>query len=209
MPPPPRPPPKQDNSSVKTPRPDITMGFHHSVVAGKLRALGLGELDADEFLEELQYNQDLCSSPTQPALRIRFPSMVVEGKSYSTGKTIYEAQNQAAVSGSCMLNLQHQLADLTERVSPGSHQSKEPLAFSICTEGPIMELWVHYTTTVQGARIYNMNLLDICHASCPKLVRQFFMAVEGVMRWASSELLDDIAKQLDLIWRAAQQQEAT
>ena len=132
--------------------------------------------------------------------------MVVEGKSYTTGKTMYEAQNQAAVSGSCMLNLRHQLADLTGRLSPGSHQRKEPLAFAICTEGPIIELWVHYTTSVQGARFYNSNLLRICHASLPGTVREFFMAVEGWMKWASSELLDDIVKQLVLVWKAAQQQ---
>lgn len=56
-------------------------------------------------MKDLQQNQDLYSSPTQPALLIHFPSMVVGGMSYAIGKTMYEAQNQAAVSGSCMLNL--------------------------------------------------------------------------------------------------------
>jgi hypothetical protein len=56
--------------------------------------------------------------------------MVIEGKSYATGKPVFEAQNRAAVSGSCMTNLQHKLADLTERASPGSYQRKAPLAFS-------------------------------------------------------------------------------
>ena len=87
-------------------------------------------------------------------------SLVVEGKSYATGRTIYEAQNQAAVSGSCMLNLQHQLADLTKGVAPRSGSIKDPLAFSICTQGPIMELWVHYTTSVKDGRYYNMALVD-------------------------------------------------
>ena len=205
MPPPPLP-SKQDACGVKTPRPDITVGFHHSAVAQKLRTLGLGELDADEILKDLQYDQDLYSSPTQPALLIRFPSIVVEGKSYATGKNVYEAENQAARSGSCMLVVQHQLDDLTERLSPGSYQSREPLAFSICSEGPIMQLYVHYTTSVQGARFYNMHLLKICHATCPETVREFLMAVAGIMRWASSELLGDIAKQLLLVWKAAEQQ---
>lgn len=204
MPPPPLP-SKQDACYVKTPRPDITIAYHHSVVAKKLRTLGLGELDADEILQDLQYEEELYSSPTQSALLIRFPSIVVEGKSYATGKSIYEAENQAAGSGSCMLVIQHQLDDLTERRSPGSHQSKEPLAFSICSEGPIMLLWVHYTTSVQGARFFNMHLLETCHATRRDAVRQFFTAVAGIMRWASSELLDDIAKQLFLVWQAAQQ----
>ena len=36
--------------------------------------------------------------------RIRFPFLVVEGKSYATGETVFEAENQAAVSGACPLN---------------------------------------------------------------------------------------------------------
>ena len=204
MPPPP-PPPKQDISVLKTPRPDITIGFHHSVLVEILKARDLSELEASDFLKILEDEQVLCSNPTQPELGIRFPSMVVEGKSYSTGRTIFEAQNQAAVSGSCMTNLQHNLAELTERASPGSYHSKEPLAFSICTEGPYMELWVHYTTSVDGARMYHMKLLKICHASLPGTVREFFMAVDGVMSWATSDLLDDIAKQLVLVWSAERQ----
>ena len=106
-----------------------------------------------------------------------------------------------------MLIIQHQLNDLVKRRAPVAHQSEEPLSFSICTQGPIMELWVHYTTSMQDstqdARFYNMHLLQICHASCPNTVREFFMAVEGVMIWASSELLNDVAKQLYLVWKAA------
>lgn len=203
-PPPPQALLKQEAFFVKTPRPDITLGFTHNAIATKLRMLGLQELDAVEFLQDLQDNQNLCFSPTQSALRILFPSTVVEGKSYATGKTIYEAQNQAAVSGSCMLNLQYKLSDLTDRVSPGSHRHKIPLAFTICTEGPILELWVHYCTSVENARFWNMGIIHACHASIPRMVREFFVAVEGVMRWASSEFLDDITKQLALIWKAVQ-----
>ena len=51
-----------------------------------------------------------------------------------------------------------------------------------------------------------MNILKICHASgLPPLrdgVREFFEAVDGVMSWATSELLDDIAEQLVLVWKA-------
>lgn len=212
MPPPPSPPkspskspPKTDISALKTPRPDITIGFHHSVLVETLKAPDLSELEASDFLKFLEDEQVLCSNATLPEHGIRFPSMVVEGKSYSTGTNIFEAQNQAAVAGSCMTNLQHKLAELTECASPGSNQSKEPLAFSICTQGPYMELWGHYTTLVDGVRMYNMKLLKICHASLPGTVTEFFMAVDGVMSWASSDLLDDIAKQLALLWRAERQ----
>lgn len=197
---------KQENFIIKTPRPDSTFGFHLGVVVEKLEGLGLKPVAAKDFLNSLQLRKQLCSSPMPSALNVRFPSLVVEGKSYATGRTIYEAQNQAAVSGSCMLNLQHQLADLTKRAAPGSVPIKEPLAFTICTQGPIMELWVHYTTSSEEARYYNMAIVESCHGSLRKTVREFLVAMEGVIQWASSELLCDVTQQLSLVWKAAQQQ---
>ncbi|KAL8651852.1 MAG: hypothetical protein Q9210_003026 [Variospora velana] len=209
MPPPPAP-PKHDISMVKTPRPDITIGLRDTTVVEKLKAKGLRALEASDFLKALQNQQALCSNPLQPAYPLRFPPLVVEGKSYSTGRPVFEAQNQAAVSGSCMTNLQHKLTELTERTSPRSHQSKEPLAFSICTEGPMMQLWVHYTTLTDGERMYNMNILRICHASTQPFlqegVKEFFKAVYGVMQWGIVDFLDGLVEQLDLVWRAGQRQ---
>ena len=202
MPLPPRP-SKPDNNYVKTARPDITMGFFHNVVAKKLLSLGVNELAAKELLKDLQYQGELMSSPTRPALHVRFPSLVVEGKSYATGKSMYEAENQAAGSGSSMLAMQGHLAELTERYSPGSYENKEPLAFSVTHEGPLMLLWVHYITSLEDARFYNMHVMGICHTTIQSNTREFFMALAGVMRWASTEFLDDVAAQLFLVWKAA------
>ncbi|KAL8902913.1 MAG: hypothetical protein Q9207_004281 [Kuettlingeria erythrocarpa] len=214
MPPPPPPPPlaapKQDVFMVKTPRPDITMGLRDTTVIEKLKDKGLRALEASDFLKALQNQQALYSNPLQPAYPLRFPPLVVEGKSYSTGRPVFEAQNQAAVSGSCMTNLQHKLTKLTERTSPRSHQRKEPLAFSICTEGPMMQLWVHYTTLMDGERMYHMSILRICHASTQPFlqegVKEFFKAIYGVMQWATADFLDGVVEQLELVWRAGQRQ---
>lgn len=192
-------PPKQD--IVKTPRPDITAGLRHSTIVEALIAQGLKEIDASEFLEKLQQQQILCSDPTNKGT-LRFPPMVVEGKSYSTGKNIFEAQNQAAVSGSIMTNLQLQLANLAGRASSGSYVGKLPLAFSICTEGPYMELWVHYTTLCDDVRMYNMDIIKTCHASLQEGVVEFLMELERVMDWASIEFLNEIMEQLVLVERA-------
>ena len=208
MPPPPLPITPKPAISVKTPRPDITAGLRHSTIVDTFVALGLSENKADGVLETLQEQQLLCSDPVQQALSIRFPHMVVEGKSYSTGKPVFQAQNQAAISGSCMTNLQHMLADLTERASPGSYHSKAPLAFSICTEGPHMELWVHYTTLTEGVRKYNMNILKTCHASLEEGVVEFLVMVDHVMSWAGTDFLNEIAEQLCLVARAARVQHA-
>ena len=104
-----------------------------------------------------------------------------------------------------MTNLQDQLADLTERSSSESSHRKEPIAFSICTERPYMELWVHYTVSVEGVRMYNMSLLKICHASLPGGVTEFLMAVDNVMEWASVDFVSDIVKQLVLVEKAGRE----
>lgn len=133
--------------------------------------------------------------------------LVVEGKSYSTSKSIFEAQKQAAVSGSCMMKMQHQLADLFDLIA-GSHDKKEPLVFSICTQGPYMELWGHYTTSVSGIRKYNMNFIQTCNALILAGVVEFLVIVDRVLSWACSEFVDDVAKQLALMENATRQHAA-
>lgn len=132
------PPPRPETSPIKTPRPDITMAFRHDTVVDKMVSKGTpNKTMAGGYLKKLQRDQELFSNPTQHPIDIRFAVLVTEGKSHATGKTVYEAQNQASVSGSCINNQQHQLADLTERASAGSFHSKLlPTGFSICTQGP-------------------------------------------------------------------------
>lgn len=200
--------PRQENYILKTPRPDITMGLRHSALVESLVVEGVDVMQADAFLKTLQEQQTLCSDPSQEAVNIRFPVLVVEGKSYSNGKFVFEAQNQAAVSGSCMMKMQHQIADLFDLIAPGSHDKIEPLAFSICTQGPYMELWAHYTTSVSGIRKYNMNLLQTCNALIPAGVVEFLVIVDRVLSWACSEFVDNVAKQLALMENATRQHAA-
>lgn len=143
--PPPAAPSQSKQDPVNTPRPDFTTGLRHSTISNALVMRGFSKIKADDFLEVLQREQKLCSDPTQNFLNVRFPILVIEGKAYATGKTVFEAQNQAAVSGCCMVNLQQQLTDLFEGVFSNPGGGKTPLAFSICTEGPHIEFWVHYT----------------------------------------------------------------
>ncbi|KAL8698695.1 MAG: hypothetical protein Q9201_006430 [Fulgogasparrea decipioides] len=109
--------PKQDGA-VKNPRPDCTIGYQHATVVGALMKLGLSKLKADGLIRMLQREGKLFSDPTQDFLDVRFPIQVIEGKAYATGKTNFEAEDQAAVSGACMVNVQQQLDELYEIVSP-------------------------------------------------------------------------------------------
>jgi hypothetical protein len=169
---------------VKTPWPDVTVGFYHSAVVEALKAKGFTEIEASDFLKGLQRRGLLCSDPAQQVRPIRFPPLVIGGKSYLTGKPMFEAQNQAAVSGCCMATRQLNVANLVKRTSNRPH-FKEPLAFSICTEGPYMKLWVHYPTSVDNVQIFNMNLMKFCNVALPETVKEFLVVVDKVMDWVA------------------------
>lgn len=218
MPPPPSPLLKErlrasekDSSLVKTPRPDVTTGILTHVLVQKLQAYDLTGTAAEMFLQKLQEQttyrneqreQVLTSEPTQRPLQTLFPFLIVEGKSYATGKTVFEAQNQAAVAGACALKILHDLADLADRADANSGSRAgvdHPLVFSICTEGPSHELWVHYTTVEDGVRIFNMSILRAWHASLRDEVLRFLTAVDNVITWGSGDFLDDVVERLGKI----------
>ena len=182
--------------AVKTPRSDFTIGFRHSTICNALIKRGLSEFKADDFLKGLQRARKLCSDPTQNFLNVRFPIIVIEGKAYATGKTAFEAQNQAVVSGGCMVNLRQQLIDLFESVFPNLKGGKAPLAFSICTEGPQIEFWVHYTLLEDNVRSHYMNIFRTCYGSLHGGLEGFLMDIERLMGWAEDEYLEEFADQL-------------
>ena len=157
---------------------------------------GLSKYKADDLLNFLQLEDKLYSDPTQNFLNVRFPILVIEGKAYATGKTIFEAENQAAVSGACMINLQKQLIGLFERIFPNSKSGKTPLVFSICTLGPIIEFWVHYTVLEEGICMHYMNLLKLCYGSLDDGLEDFLMLLERLITWYKNEFLEEIADQL-------------
>ncbi|KAM3078415.1 hypothetical protein ACMFMG_006295 [Clarireedia jacksonii] len=174
------PPPFPTTSPIKTPRPDLSIGTKVDALISALSSPDLSRIQADEFLQQLQ-NQMIARAPRMlvepaliavPALRasdLAFPFAVIEGKAYSTGRQIFEAENQAAVSGACGLKIQLCLDELVERATARSNsqlapaENPFPLFFSICTEGPIHELWVHWTNVEDGVRKFNMTLLKLCH----------------------------------------------
>ncbi|KAL8791219.1 MAG: hypothetical protein Q9213_000176 [Squamulea squamosa] len=208
MPPPPA--PQQDVSPVKTPRPDISIGLCNTVVVKALQSQGLTKTDANYLLEYLQDTKAqtrnepiLCSEPTERAIGIRFSFCPVEGKAYATGNPVYDAQNQAAVSGACALKILHDLDDLAGRADPGIHPENQPMVFSICTEGPYHELWAHYTTTEDDVRMYNMVILKTCNAVLRNELLGFLTAVDNVMNWAVGKFLEQITKQLGAVAKAA------
>ena len=189
---------KQD-SAVKNPRPDSTIGYQHSTIINALIARGLSKLKADDLLKVLQFQGKLFSDPTLDYLNVRFPIQVIEGKAYATGKPMFEAENQAVVSGACMVNLQQQLIDLYEGLFPDAEQSRTPFAFSVCTEGPVIQYWVNYFLIEEGIRVHYMNLLCICNGALYDTLEVLLVKWEQLMGWYKDVFLKDISKKLHRI----------
>ena len=123
--PPPLSPHEQEISVLKTPRPATTISLSLTTLAEELEGPGFGNAEAMRFLKALEHNQALRINPLKDYIPMCFPPMVVEVKAYSNGKTVYEGQNQAAVAGAYMTDLQHKLANFTESTSHRPHQSKD------------------------------------------------------------------------------------
>lgn len=203
-------PPPTPQWDVKTPRPDISIGLSNDAVVNALRSPHLTRKGAKNLLTTLAAPDArnngkplLCLGSTKQEVQIRFPFMPVEGKSYATGRTIYEAQNQAAVSGACALEILHRLDDLAQKAKPSSHSKGQHIVFSVCTQGPIHELWTHYTTEEDGDRIYNNKIWKSCNMAVDCEVPGFLEAVDNVMRWGPGGHLEKIVNQLKLVWAAA------
>lgn len=144
MPPPVNVPSKE--GTIKTPRPDITMGLQKSALISALSSEDLDEKEAGLFLFDLQRVTEslrpgelgepmLISIPAPRASDLAVPFGVVEGKAYLTGQQLSAAENQAAVSGACALKIQLRLDELLKgkKVEPfkgqpptGSHGLPAP-----------------------------------------------------------------------------------
>ncbi|KAF2808311.1 uncharacterized protein BDZ99DRAFT_464186 [Mytilinidion resinicola] len=219
--PPPAPPSvlEADRSPIKTPRPDISIGTEVTALTSALSSQDTNSSEAWLFLTQLQnmmvhresggpQEPVLISVPAPRASDLAFPFAVVEGKAYSTGKQVFEAENQAAVAGACGLKMQLCLDELVERAAPTptsdvlpAPKNQPALFFSICTQGPIHELWVHWTNVEGGMRKFHMKLLKICHGVLLEGVEDFIVAVDNMLRWGTGQFLESVVERLGRVAR--------
>jgi hypothetical protein len=221
MPPPALSPPPyriEESSRIKTPRPDISIGTQDTALISALSSQILDNTRAKRFLEQLQNTMvprerggpeepALIAVPTQRASDLVFPFAVVEGKAYSTGRQIFEAENQAAVSGASGLKIQLCLNDLVKRATTGTDappsNTTTPLFLSICTEGPYHELYAHYIHIEDGVLKFNQTLLEICNGILLKSAVDFIVAVDNVLRWGTGQFLESVVERLGKVARKA------
>lgn len=217
----------EDYSSVKPPRPDISMGIKLTALISALSSSlsnNLSSSKAERFLTWLQKEMVvadgllepmLISIPALSAQDLAFPFAVVESNAYSTGKQIFEAENQAVVSAACALKIQLDLDDLVKYARTGSGNAshakqvaKPALFFFICTKGPIHELWVSWTVIEDQVRKYRSKLVSSCNALVPELAEKFLMKLNNVSVWGTGSFKDSAVERLEIVAKLASQSES-
>ncbi|KAI9693819.1 MAG: hypothetical protein M1822_003090 [Bathelium mastoideum] len=212
------------SDNIKTPRPDISMGIRKtalvSALSSALQSQNPDNVGVQRILDQLEgtmtlteqghsWEPALVSVPTQCASDLTFPFAVIEGKAYSTGKQVFEAQNQASISGASGLKIQLRLNTLVKRATAQSDiasislENQIPLFFSICTEGPYHELWAHYTHLENDVCKFEMTLLKICHGVLLQGLEDFITAIDNVLRWGTGQFLQSVVDRLEKVARKA------
>ena len=209
-----------DGPTIKVPRPDISIGIQLPALISALSSQNLNNVKARQFLTWLQDEmvEQKPDGPLEPmlilvpaprALDLAFPFAVVEGKAYSTGKQIFEAENQAAVAGACALKIQLDLDDLVEHAAktsgarPTSSNTEPPLFFTICTQGPIHELWAHWTVVEDYVRMFDSKLLDSCNALLLDRGEEFMVKLNNVGVWGTGPFMKSVVERLGKVARQA------
>jgi hypothetical protein len=204
---PPIPEKEGDCYPIKTPRPDLSIGTDLTALISYLSSQNLNKTKAAAFIDWLQNElvQHEPGGPLEPmlilvpaprALDLTFPFAVVEGKAYSTGKQIFEAENQAGVSGACALKIQLDLDSLVNSGTTTPSITQPPLFFTITTQGPIHELWYHWTVVEDDVRKFESKLLDSDNALVLERGEELVVRLNNVGVWGTGPFVKSVVERL-------------
>lgn len=182
--------------NLKVPRPDICIGLSDDTLAKDLEP-GRGRSAARRFLFDLQDTSVLISDPHVTPMGLRFPFLIVEAKAGATGGNLYQAQNQTAVGGSAALQIlwnlwELQYAQSLERESlPGVMFQ---LAFSVTTEGPIHELWLHFRKLDEEE--FYMSCIGTWRTTIKEHSQHLVCYLCAILRWGNGDFRNGIISAL-------------
>ncbi|XP_014551483.1 hypothetical protein COCVIDRAFT_20276 [Bipolaris victoriae FI3] len=170
---------------ISTPKPDIVVGLddRHFAPTHRFR------------LAKHQRFGSILSDPHTAAMGLRFPFLIAETKGLSLNGGLVAAQNQAAIGAACMLKildeLENQATLLTESASP----AEPPLCFSITTEGPVHELWVHFKVR-DATHMHNIRTWRTTDA---RHVRELVCYLTRILKWAKDDFMEKIREKLNTV----------
>jgi len=167
---------------ISTPKPDIVVGLEdrafvptHRVRLAKHQSSGL-----------------ILSDPHSAAMGLRFPFLIAETKGLSLNGGLVAAQNQAAISAACILKI---LDDLDDQAALPTAPTSPHLCFSITTEGPVHELWVHFKLG-DATHMQNIRVWRTTHQ---RDVRELVYCLAQILKWAKDDLMEEIQGKLDAV----------
>ena len=207
--------PSAERNPIRTPRPDVTIGINLTPLISALSSRDLNEIQATELIDGLQERLTkhelrgppepmLISRPIVDGLHLSFPFAVVESNPHSTSRQLFDAENKAAVSAACALKMQldlDKLASANTMFGGSCRIDKPPLFFSITTEGPIIELWYHWTVVEHGVRRFRSHLLDSYNALLQERGVDFVGKLHNVCNWGTGRFMGHVA---DLLAKVAE-----
>ncbi|PYH99754.1 hypothetical protein BO71DRAFT_313111 [Aspergillus ellipticus CBS 707.79] len=182
---------------LKDPRPDICVGLSDDSLWNALEPKK-DRTVARNFLFDLQNTSSLISDPHVIPLGLRFPFLIIEAKSAATGGNLYQAQNQAAVGGSTAIRILKSLSAIgsSEQEAEDNGMSAElphfepHMVFSVTTEGPIHELWLHFQMPQEDD--FSMVCIGAWRTTLRDGSMDLVSHISAVLRWGHSQLKDGI-----------------
>lgn len=142
--------------------------------------------------------QSFVSDPHQVPLGLRFPFLVVEAKGLNTGSNLIHAQNQAAVAAASALNILSDLDALNPNLDVDAELTMPTIVFSLATEGPTHELWVHYRTGNE----YHMSCLGSWRTTLPGHSEKLVECLGRVMEWGAGDFRERVTIRVGAMWRS-------
>jgi hypothetical protein len=178
---------------ISTPKPDITIGFAHTGF----------EKHHQWCLIDHQASGTILSDPHAADMGIRFPFLVVEAKGLSQNGSLVGAQNQAAISGACMLAILRDLYKQADGSTVSAFDTRSasletpPLCFSIVTAGATHEMFVHF---MHGGAIH-MHCVRSFRTTFDRESRVFVYYLSQILEWGKSPFRSSALEKLNMVPR--------
>jgi hypothetical protein len=170
---------------ISTPKPDIVVGLEDRAFAPTHRVR----------LAKHQSSGSILSDPHSAAMGLRFPFLIAETKGLSLNGGLVAAQNQAAISAACILKILNDLENQAALPTAPTSPAAPHLCFSITTEGPVHELWVHFKLG-EATHMQNIRVWRTTHQ---RDVRELVYCLAQILKWAKADLMEEIQGKLDAI----------
>jgi hypothetical protein len=170
---------------ISTPKPDVVVGLEDRAFAPTHRVR----------LAKHQSFGSILSDPHAAAMGLRFPFLLAETKGLSLNGGLVAAQNQAAVGAVCMLKIMDDLENQATLPTAPTPLADPQLCFSVTTEGPVHELWVHFKLG-EATHMQNIRAWRTTHQ---RDVQELVYCLARILKWANDEFMKMIQEKLDAV----------